>query len=655
MVVKLVLMAFANMALIVCVSAQSVVELREKFDFSKLRFSPIENFTGAKHGFALKFRLNPDALKTNSTLLSVGSYFKIFVDGGELFCQLDFGKGAKAPSGKKCETLRIRAPKSELAKLNVAKTDLTVFYDGVSFVLSANGDPIDREYPYGDLPTGHFIPKAKMEAFAQLGFSPNVKEIVRKNTEVKENVLMNFWSPHGWNAWIGDVIVFYRDGVFHLFYLYDIGHHTRRWGGGAHVFRHMTTTDLINWRDHGPLAEVNTQYYSEGTGSIIFHNGRYYFFYGLHTSRILKTEDTISSVLYSQVEHGKAAPLDIANYPNLAPSGATYMVSEDGINFTPSGKFFHICENPSVYVNDGNTLSMIAGYGLPGVWSAEGPESSWVRCGEIPSGGMHNTSECPSYFRWGDYQYLIMGFTGFWGAKIGEKLQDWAITGHDIYEGLGVPMVAEFKGDRRILAGWATTGRWGNVVIFRELVKLQDGKLGTKWLPEQTPKLPSKPILSTTVSGEIREVDLESCTSYLLEISGKGSKNGRLALNFKNTERIANEFQLNFDRQTAQFTLLNDGKELADYVPPFYENPELLASQRTGFKNFAIAHLNQISKPFKLRFLIKHDAKFGTHFDAEISQQRTATASRERYFPESLKIIPQNLDGKIKIEIFRLN
>lgn len=653
--IKILLLVLANTALIVGIKAQSVVELREKFDFSNLKFSPIEKLTDAKNGFAIKFRLNPRVLETNSDLLNIGNYFKIFVNDGELFCQLNFGKDAKAPSGRKCEVLKIRAPKGELAKINIPETDFIVFYDGINFVLSANGDPIDREYPYGSLPAKHSAPKIKAGAFYNLDFSKNVKDIVRRNIEVKRNAFINFWSPYGWNTWIGDVIVFYKDGLFHLFYLYDIGHHTRRWGAGAHIFRHMTTTDLINWRDHGALSEMNTQYYSEGTGSIIFQNGKYYFFYGLHTSRILKKENTISSVLRPQALRGEITPIDIADYPNLAPSGATYMTSKDGINFTPSNKFFNICENPGVYVNDDNTLSLNAGYGMSGVWNAKNVESSWSLVGKTPAGGMYNTSECPSYFKWGDYHYLIMGFTGFWGAKLGEELQDWAITGHDIYDGIAVPMVAEFKGDRRILAGWATTGRWGNVVIFRELVKLQDGRIGTKWLPEQTPKLPSKPVLSESISGKFLEIDLKPDSSYLLEISGEGSMSGRLALNFKNQEKIANEFQLNFDRQTAQFALLKDGRELAGYIRPFYENPELLKSRRSGFKNIAIAHVTQVSKPFKLRLLVKHDAKFGTHFDAEISQQRTLTVSREQYFPQTLKIIPENLNGEIKIKLFKLN
>ena len=126
-------------------------------------------------------------------------------------------------------------------------------------------------------------------------------------------------------------------------------------------------------------------------------------------------------------------------------------------------------------------------------------------------------------------------------------------------------------------------------------------------------------------------------------------------VNFKNAKKASNEFQLNFDKQTAQFTLRESGKEPVDYVPPFYETPDRIKSQKIGFNDFAIAHLDQISKPFKLRLLIKHDAKFGTHFDAEISQQRTATVSRENYFPETLKIIPENLDSKIELKLFKLN
>ena len=48
---------FANTALIVGINAQSVVELHEKFDFSNLKFSPIEKTRRCKKmAFAIKFR-----------------------------------------------------------------------------------------------------------------------------------------------------------------------------------------------------------------------------------------------------------------------------------------------------------------------------------------------------------------------------------------------------------------------------------------------------------------------------------------------------------------------------------------------------------------------------------------------------------------------
>lgn len=125
--IKILLLVLANTALIVGINAQSVVELHEKFDFSNLKFSPIEKLADAKNGFAIKFRLNPRVLGTNSDLLNIGNYFKIFVNDGELFCQLNFGKDAKAPSGRKCEVLKIRAPKGELAKQAVPGYKMQTF------------------------------------------------------------------------------------------------------------------------------------------------------------------------------------------------------------------------------------------------------------------------------------------------------------------------------------------------------------------------------------------------------------------------------------------------------------------------------------------------------------------------------------------------
>ena len=115
--IKILLLVLANTALIVGINAQSVVELHEKFDFSNLKFSPIEELADAKNGFAIKFRLNPRVLGTNSDLLNIGNYFKIFVNGGELFCQLNFCKDAKAHLEENVKYSKSEPPKESSQKL----------------------------------------------------------------------------------------------------------------------------------------------------------------------------------------------------------------------------------------------------------------------------------------------------------------------------------------------------------------------------------------------------------------------------------------------------------------------------------------------------------------------------------------------------------
>jgi hypothetical protein len=62
---------------------------------------------------------------------------------------------------------------------------------------------------------------------------------------------------------------------------------------------------------------------------------------------------------------------------------------------------------------------------------------------------------------------------------------DEVLAGHDIYDGLSVPMVAPWKGNRRLLIGWINHRYgWGGWLCLRELVQDPDGHLGTKWVPE---------------------------------------------------------------------------------------------------------------------------------------------------------------------------
>ena len=55
---------------------------------------------------------------------------------------------------------------------------------------------------------------------------------------------MQYWTPPGHNAWVGDVATLFHAGRYHVFYLYDRRHHRSKFGKGAHYFEHLSTADF---------------------------------------------------------------------------------------------------------------------------------------------------------------------------------------------------------------------------------------------------------------------------------------------------------------------------------------------------------------------------------------------------------------------------
>lgn len=92
--------------------------------------------------------------------------------------------------------------------------------------------------------------------------------------------------------------------------------------------------------------------------------------------------------------------------------------------------------------------------------------------------------DCPCPFEWNGHHYLFQGFYQFAYSPSGAPgtYEDWSKDGRAPYEGLSVPMVASFSGNRRILAGWLNPLQgWGGWLVFRELIQNADGTLGMKW------------------------------------------------------------------------------------------------------------------------------------------------------------------------------
>jgi len=391
---------------------------------------------------------------------------------------------------------------------------------------------------------------------------------------------IQFWTPDGHNAWVGDVAVGTYKGRFHVFYLLDRRHHSSKGGAGGHYFAHVSSADLVSWDDHGAAVQNDAWWMTQGTGTPFVRDGKFHLTYGLHTSRL--TQD------------------------KSYPVGATYATSEDGVRFTPSGAVIHSSENPTVYTRTDGRLGLVCGY-VP--WDQRGiyvsdTISDWTLFDrDVPFVG-----DCPCLFEWGGRHYLLQGFSRMAYNSDGRVggWTDWSQTGNDVYDGLSVPMVAAWTGNRRILAGWLNHPQgWGGWLVLRELVQNEDGTLGLKWVPEVTPP------------GETYEY---TCP-----------KGGDLALRIpRQAGGKELEFRVEASAGRAQFADAEAGVRAAGQKTQAEHNREGKGVKISSLTGFAIQNIVGLEGNYRVRLNVCYDTKSGcTLFDAEIAGHRTLVCYRE--------------------------
>ena len=410
---------------------------------------------------------------------------------------------------------------------------------------------------------------------------------------------IQYWTPAGTNSWVGDVtVVNFRDRL-HLFYLHDEHHHQAYGGKGGHVFRHLSSPDLKTWEEHPVAVAKDEPWDWIGTGTPLVMKDRLYLFYGLHSSR-----------------NGDGWELKY-------PKGGSYAVSEDGIRFAKSHDIFTDDENPSPFwMKDGRLGIIHSGFSRDrGWWAADRLSGPWLKVDDtIPTEG-----DCPCPFEWNGWHYVIQGFVSMAASPTGRPgtYEDWVLAGEDVYGGMSVPMVVDWKNGRKLLVGWINgldryhevpskdwaKQVWGGWLCFRELVQFSDGRLGSKWLAE-TPN----PGATTTYD----------C-----------SPDRPFVLTFRNRAGKTVEFRVDPQEARAQFS--DDGrrhKTLAEVCRGLDPNRrrglqilEGLLDVPYSAENYAIGRIRGLDRPFKVRFGVYYDPKAdGTIFDAEIAGTRTILA-----------------------------
>lgn len=646
-----------------------IAEKIEYFTFDEKKFlKEIRNFSFGK-GFVLKIRLSnlPQTIG-KTTILKIGGMELSFVNRNakdrEAFPEKADRNWIHADEDGYVASLEMKAdflspyreePREMICSLllglfDTVKKGAYFVYDGVRFLWVYDGEIANINYPFGspvitaeEIVVGEFVADwgiADISAFQE----EEREDLVEKN--------MAFYSPRGYNAYVGDIANFYKDGVYHMLYLCDRHHHGSRWGGGAHYVCQITTTDFIHWQDNGPIVRIDEQWKSIGTGTMFFHNGKYYYSHGWHTSRMVPVEKTGSILVNERSSENEVYGVTYGELKEkgLIPAGAGFVVSNDGIHFESGEYQFHTVENPSIYAEKDGSLTMYGGYGGAGVWKANCVEGPWQREDgfEMNASPLKPSTECPCKFELNGYKYLLVGGTGYWKTEKDEKVfKDEAKEGYDVYDGLFVPMVTKTENERLIYSGWIRGYGWGSVAIHRELFQGEKGRLYMRWLPELAPQ-----------AEELEKTDgciLKERESYYLEADILPSKDGKVGLRFIGESDCI--LLLDSERESIQISRVEKSEAYPREILPLYlrAREEEIPHCSDIWGDFSIGRAEHLKENYKLRVIVYYEKKFDSVIlDAEIGGKRTIVSNRIEQRFKSFSWITQNAMVR-NVKLYRIN
>lgn len=303
-----------------------------------------------------------------------------------------------------------------------------------------------------------------------------------------------FYRPE--EAWFGDAIPFYEDGVFYIYYLYD----QRKTPVTAdHTSWHLVSTkDLLHWKEEGevlPAGGVNNCDQACYTGSVI--RGRDGYWHMFYTGQNPLNPDFGSGGKALQyILH--AVSRDLINWDKHYETAFT----------APEGHFEpHDWRDPFVfYQEETESYYMLLAARLQGKSLRKSGCVAVCRSVDLWNWGeaevffapeMYYTHECPDLFQEGGWWYLLYStFTTRFVTHYRKSRTiegPWEMPGDDLLDARGMYAIkTAFDGKRRYGFGWIPTWHerddlswleWGGTLAVHEIYSLENGDLAVR-LPE---------------------------------------------------------------------------------------------------------------------------------------------------------------------------
>lgn len=190
---------------------------------------------------------------------------------------------------------------------------------------------------------------------------------------------LQYFKPIGNNLFVGDAIPYFHNGTYYLFWLLDSAHHSSLGGLGGHQWAVSTTKDLKHWVNY-PIAIGIDEDWEKSicTGSIAYANNKFYAFYA---TRLINKEGKVNEQL------SYATSKDCIHFEKQKPN--PFYTSAPGY----SARDFR---DPKVTVDSTGTFYLLKN------WKVNDPILT----------GQSSVPECPDYFCWNGWYYLIYGHNG---------------------------------------------------------------------------------------------------------------------------------------------------------------------------------------------------------------------------------------------------
>jgi hypothetical protein len=313
------------------------------------------------------------------------------------------------------------------------------------------------------------------------------------NPAIQRTTRMQYFKPAESHLFSGDCMPFYHNGTFYLYWLLDEGHHAGLGGLGGHQWALSTTKDLVNWK-HYPVALGIHEEWEKSicTGSVIADGDKIYAFYSTRVKEGDHVHEQLSVAMSTDggISFRKRQP----NPFYSAPEECVSRDFRDPKAFKDKDGIFHL------FISGYEKEPVLEGQGGYLVHLTSDDLKNWTET-TSPLRGQAGTPECPDYFKWNDWYYLLYSIGGnTYYVKSRHAYGPWEFpaTQPMIEKWGNVAKTAAFNNGRRIVVSYMNSKLnnkdsdgpvWGGSMLFRELFQDREGALSVGYLPEVAPEM----------------------------------------------------------------------------------------------------------------------------------------------------------------------